>query len=131
MIAEVGVAGNVERYSIKYVNLIEAPSVAKQIAKINLDLRIGSLEVTDDHIDVKVHHVEKDTIHIQTVITSANARMPDGREAFGVVLEVDSIRNIQPTPFEEFASGLTEPLETLRQSNKEKFFDCLKRRNNC
>jgi len=126
LISEIGVAGKVERFSVKYVNLIEAPSLAEQIEKIDLTLRIGGLEVCDDHINIKVHHVEGDTTHILTVITGANARMPGGREAFGVVVDIDSIRNIQPTPFDEFAQGLEEQLETLRQSNKVNFFDCLK-----
>jgi len=126
LIAEVGVAGNVERFSVKYVNLIEAPSLAEQIAKIDLTLRIGSLEVNDDHFDMKVHHVEGETIHILTVITGATAGMPDGREAFGVVVDIDSIRNIQPIPFDAFAQGLDGELETLRLSNKIQFFGCLK-----
>ena len=126
LIAEVGVAGNVERFSVKYVNLIEAPSLAEQIAKIDLTLRISSLEVNDDHFDMKVHHVEGETIHILTVITGATAGMPDGREAFGVVVDIDSIRNIQPIPFDAFAQGLDGELETLRLSNKIQFFGCLK-----
>lgn len=126
LIAEVGVVGKVERFSVKYVNLIEAPSLEEQISKIDLTLRIGALEVTSDHLDIKVHHVEDDTIHILTVITGANARMPDGREAFGVVVDIDSIKNIQPIPFSEFAQGLDKQLEALRQSNKVRFFGCLK-----
>lgn len=126
LIADVGVAGNVERFSVKYVNLIEARSLAEQIAKIDLTLRIGALEVNDDHLDMKVHHIEGDTIHILTVITGANARMPDGRESFGVVVDIDSIRDIQPIPFAEFSDGLEDQLETLRQSNKVHFFGCLR-----
>lgn len=126
LISEVGVAGKVERFSVKYVNLIEAPTLAQQIAKIDLAIRIGALEVTDDHIDMKVHHVEGDSIHILTVITGASGRMPDGREAFGVVVDIDSIRNLQPIPFEDFARGLEPELEALRQSNKAHFFGCLK-----
>ena len=41
LITKVGVAGKVERFSVKYVNLIEAPTLTEQIAKINLALRIG------------------------------------------------------------------------------------------
>ncbi len=43
-----------------------------------------------------------------------------------MVVDIDSIRNIQPTPFNEFAVGLEPELETLRQSNKIHFFGCLK-----
>lgn len=126
LIAEVGVAGKVERYSVKYVNLIEAPTLAEQIAKIDLSLRIGALEVNDDHIDLKVHHTEGEIIHILTVITGARGRTSDGREANGVVVDIDSIKNIKPAPFDEFAGKLEPELETLRQSNKVRFFGCLR-----
>lgn len=126
LIAEIGVAGQVERFSIKYINLIEAPTLAAQIAKIDLAIRIGDLEVSADHVDMKVHHVEGDTIHILTVITGASGRMPDRREVIGVVVDIDSIRNIPPIPFDAFARGLEPELEKLRQSNKVRFFGCLK-----
>jgi hypothetical protein len=41
-------------------------------------------------------------------------------------VDVDSIRNIHPTAFDAFASGLDPDLETLRQSNKARFFGCLR-----
>ena len=126
LIGDVAVAGKVERFSVKYINLIEAPTISAQIAKIDLAIRIGELEVSDDHIDLKVHHIEGDTIHILTVITGASGRMHDGREAFGVVVDIDSIKNIQPTSFDAFALGLEPELETLRQANKAHFFGCLK-----
>ena len=126
MIADAGVVGKVERFSVKYVNLIRGDSLAGQIVKIDMAIRIGSLEVQDDHISMQVHHVEDDTLHILTVITDAHGRMPDGSEAHGVVIDIDSIRNIQPVGFKDFAAGLEPELEKLRQSNKIKFFGCLK-----
>lgn len=127
LISDVGVAGRVERFSVKYVNMIEAPTIAGQISKIDFGLRVGALEVVSDHVDIKVHHVEDDTIHILTVITGANGRLPDGRELQGAVLDIDSIVNIEPVSFSEFASSLEPKLEVLRRSNKVKFFECLKK----
>lgn len=106
LIADVGVAGKVQRISVKYVNLIEAPTLENQLAKIDLELRIGPLTVSAEHIDMKVHHVDGDVIHILTVVTGANAKLPDGRESHGVVVDVDSIRNIEPMAFGDFAQVL-------------------------
>ena len=129
LIADVGVAGKVERFSIKYVNLIEAPSLAEQSAKINLTLHIGALKQVDNsHINMQVRYVDGDACHILTVITGANARMPDGREAFGVVVDIDSIQNVEPIRLDEFEQGLADRLEALRQSNKAHFFSCLKQK---
>lgn len=129
LIADVGIAGKLERFSIKYVNLIEAPSLAEQFAKINLTLHIGALKRVDDSdINMQVRYVKGDAYHILTVITGANARMPDGREVFGVVVDIDSIQNVEPIPLDEFAQGLADRLEALRQSNKAYFFNCLKQK---
>ncbi len=126
IIADVNVAGSVERFSIKYVNLIEAGSIGEQISKIDVALKIGSLEVINDHIDIKVHHVEDGIVHLLTVVTGANAEIPINRKMSGVIVDIDSIRNIDPVPFANFSAGLEPELETLRQANKVKFFGCLK-----
>ncbi len=124
-IAKANVVGAVERYSIKYVNLIEAPSLEAQISKVDLNLRIGNLQVTADHIELKVHHIEDETTHIMTVITGADAHVPDGRDLHGVIVDVDSIRGVASERFMQFADHLESELETLRQANKARFFACL------
>jgi uncharacterized protein (TIGR04255 family) len=125
LMGEVGVEGDVSRFSVKYVNLISAPDFAAQIAKVNMAVRIGSLEVLDNHMNLQVHHHENEIIHILTVISGASAKLSDGKTTQGIVVDVDSIRNIKPVTFGEFVVGLEPELEALRQANKVKFFDCL------
>lgn len=127
IMAKVGVESNVERFSVKYVNLIPAASHAEQIAKIEIALRIGPLEVVDNHINLQVHHNEGKTLHILKVVTGASAKLATGETRHGVIVDVDSIRNIEPRPYQKFTENLEPELEALRQSNKVKFFNCLKR----
>ena len=124
-IARAEIAGKVERYSLKYVNLIAAPTLASQIEKIRMSIALGSVEVLADHVNMQVHRVEDDIVHILSVITGATANRPDGRELDGVVVDIDSIRNIELTDYSTFVSDLEHELEQLRQANKAKFFDCL------
>jgi uncharacterized protein (TIGR04255 family) len=124
-VARVGIAGPVERYSVKYVNLIQAPTLADQIAKINLAVRVGDVEAKDDHLSVQVHRSEGDTLHIMSVVTGAQGKMPDGKTVFGAVVDIDSIRTAHFSDFGAFAAKLEPAVESLRQSNKIKFFSCL------
>jgi uncharacterized protein (TIGR04255 family) len=124
-VAQVGIAGPVERYSVKYVNLIQAPTLADQIAKINLAVRVGDVEAQDDHLSLEVHRNEGDTLHIMSVVTGAQGKMPDGKTVFGAVVGIDSIRNVDVADFATFAASLEPGLEQLRQANKRKFFTCL------
>jgi uncharacterized protein (TIGR04255 family) len=124
-IARVGITGPVERYSLKYVNLIQAPTIADQIAKINMSVRVGEVQVNNDHFSVQVHRNEGDTLHIMSVMTGAQGKLADGNYVFGAVVDIDSIRDVQYSDFEIFAATLEPAVQTLRLVNKIKFFSCL------
>jgi len=124
-VAQVGITGSVERYSVKYVNLIQAPTSVAQIAKINMAVRVGDVEARDDHLSVQVHRKEGDIIHIMSVVTDAQGMMPDGKTIFGAVVDIDSIRTAHFSDFGVFAANLEPAIESLRLANKIKFFSCL------
>lgn len=124
-IGKVGASGKVERYSLKYVNLIQAPSLAEQVAKIKMSITLGEVEVKGDHTTLQVHRFEDGIIHILSVVIGAEGQMPDGKKVNGAVVDVDSIRNVDVADFATFAASLEPGLEQLRQANKRKFFTCL------
>lgn len=124
-VAGFGIVGPVERYSLKYVNLIQAPTIADQIAKVNMAVRVGEVEASEDHLSVQVHRNEGDTLHIMSVVTGAQGKLADGTQIFGAVVDIDSIRAVQFSNFGLFASKLEPAVETLRHANKHKFFSCL------
>lgn len=120
-----GITGQVERYSVKYVNLIQAPTLAEQVLKIKMEIQLGDIQVSGDEMSLKVHRKEDDIVHILSIIIGAEGTMPDGNRVSGAVVDVDSIRMINAPDFEAFASNLEEGVEGLRQANKAKFFGCL------
>ena len=125
-IGKVGASGKVERYSLKYVNLIEAPSLAEQVAKIKMSITLGEVEVKGDHTTLQVHRHEDGIIHILSVVIGAEGKMPDGRKVNGSVVDIDSIKNVDVADLATFAAGLDSELEQLRHANKRKFFTCLR-----
>ena len=120
-VAKVNLPGAIERYSVKYVNLIQAPTFQDQIKKIDMDIKLGDLEVSSEHVSLKVHRHEEDVVHILSIVTGAI----DGNHVKGVLVDIDSIRKVNVPDIQTFATNLEEGLESLRQSNKEKFFSCL------
>ena len=124
-IAKIDLGGHVERYSVKYVNLIQAPNFADQVKKIRMDIKLGDVQVENDHVSLQVHRMEGDIIHILSVATGAQGQMPDGRLFLGALVDVDSIRSVDNLPFAKFSASLESNLESLRQANKAKFFGCL------
>lgn len=124
-IGKVGASGKVERYSLKYVNLIQAPSLSEQVAKIKMAITLGEVEVKGDLTTLQVHRHEEGIIHILSVVIGAEGQLPDGMKVTGAVVDVDSIRNVGVADFATFAASLEPGLEELRQANKRKFFTCL------
>lgn len=123
-VAKVGLPGSIERYSVKYVNLIQAPTYQEQIKKIAMNITLGDLEVSSEHINLQVHRREGEVIHILSIATGANGQI-EGKPVSGVLVDIDSIRNVNVPDIQTFAENLEQGLESLRQSNKEKFFGCL------
>ncbi len=125
IIAKIGIREEVQRYSIKYVNLIEASTLVEQIKKIKLEINLGDVKVEADRLKFDIHREEGDIVHILSITNSAITKLPNGKEKMGIVVGIDSIRTAQFDDFENFASNLEADLEELRQKNKEKFFGCL------
>jgi len=128
-LTNVGVIGRVERFSVKYVDIIEGSTYADQLAKIDLEIRTGALEITDNHINMQIHHIEENIVHIQTFITGATVKLWNGKEIHGIVVDTDSIQNIDPPlDFADIMKEFESHLEKLKKSNKARFFECMKQK---
>ena len=114
----------VERYSVKYVNLIQAPDVSHQLDKITVAIEVGGYAIKNDNFSLRYNHQENDILHIITIITGAEGKSND-KILPGVVVDIDSIKFVDRTDFSMFTTNLDKYLEILKQSNKEKFFSCL------
>lgn len=127
--AKAKISSEVERYSVKYVNLIPEQKLADQISKINMTLSLGGQDIRDNHINVQVHVKEGDFLHIVSVVTGASGRPGRGSHTTGningIVVDIDSIKLLGSRSFSSLVDDLDADLEALRQSNKKKFFDCL------
>ena len=120
------IGGAVNRFSIKYVNLIESTTLTDQISKINLEIKLGSSSVSDNHINMQVYQNDGDILHIISVITGANGNLTDGRNVDGIVVDIDSIMNASSEKVHDLHCWIEENIENLKQSNKKLFFEFLK-----
>lgn len=124
-LSNIELSGHVERYSVKYVNLIEAASFADQLKKIRLEINLGDMQVNSDFMTLRVQRIEDDIVHILSLANGAQATLLNGKVLHGAMVDVDSIRGVSPISIGEFSASLEKGLEGLRQANKEKFFGCL------
>ena len=127
LVAEAGIKGEVERFSVRYQGLIEAENLADQIGKVDLAIQLGTLDVKSSQIHLRVEFAEDGITHVLTMKTGTTAeRAYDKREMSGLLVDIDSIQDIESMHFSDFALALESKLDKVRQANKALFFNHLK-----
>lgn len=125
LVKNTNVIGPVERFSVKYVNLIQAPNISDQINQIQMTIDIAGQKIKDENTSLRVEQHEGEILHIIQIVTGARVIRQNQESIFGTVLDIDSIKVVNAPDFPGFCDTLPKDLEALRQSNKEKFFSCL------
>ena len=82
IVKEVGVIGLVERYSVKYVNLIQAQKISQQVKKKRITIKIGNDTIIDKNMSIRVEQRENDILHILKVITGAQGNSSGAEASF-------------------------------------------------
>jgi len=112
----------VERHSIKYVDLIETDSLVEQVKAVAINLSIKNYHLTQENFQVRVEIPEGDHIKIIQLLTGAV--LQGGHQRSGAVIDVDIVRNLSLS-FEDYIKNLDTTLEDLHTLNKAGFFSCL------
>ena len=126
LVKEASIVQSVSRYSMKYVDLIPSTSLLDQVNMINLTLNIGEHTLRKEKYSIHVEFLEEEFLHIVKIISSANANLENGESRKGVVIDVDSIKEIEESYFIEWLDKLPPSLDKLHMKNKQIFFRCLR-----
>lgn len=119
-VKESNLVRSVERFSIKYINLLEAKTVDEQLALTNLSILLGGEKLMAETLNLRVDLARGLFLNIVQVVSRAVAVEPP-RE--GVVLDVDTIC---AGPFNDFWKEFPSRLSDARVVEKELFFSFLK-----
>lgn len=126
-VAEVerGTIGAIERYSLKYSDVLENSifSGRNDHLKINLSFGENQLVQATTHARSEVH--EPPFIHIIDFFGQAGVTLPSGANREGSLLTTDSIYMAESPALSELMTSIPENLDKLHSRNKEIFFSCL------
>ncbi|WP_080564287.1 TIGR04255 family protein [Achromobacter xylosoxidans] len=117
----------VERYSLKYVDLIEEISGQNYDDRVKLSILIGGERKVNGAYQLRGEIKEAPATHVLTVAAPATVQNPEiGFDKTGMVIDVDSIVTCDP-PIQmvEFRENLSEWLTSLHDGNKRLFFSML------
>jgi uncharacterized protein (TIGR04255 family) len=113
----------IERYSLKYVDLIEADSTKEQLALIELGLKLGSFEIMNEAVNLRLEILQDNIINVVQIVSNGIVENSNGQKKKGIIINIDSISN---GPYENFWNSLPENLEKIHALGKKFFFDFLK-----
>ncbi len=122
-IQDTDLIGRLERFSLKYIDLIELGQPLG-LGCLNLDLKLGEHEISTKPIQLRTEIKESDLTHIVQIVSPAEVTLPgDEKRLKGVLLDIDTIRQLgEKESWEE----LDRRLDELHWACKRMFFSLMK-----
>lgn len=120
-----GFISKIERYSTKYVNLIQPNSPDDRVSIANISVKIGSRALVKEPYHVRAEMNTDGFVNIVQIVSSASATLSDNTSLEGLVIDVDTIKNAGGISFEEMERCLDDALDSIHGVTKAIFFDCL------
>lgn len=114
-----------ERYSMKYVDIVEAKTLAEQVERANMEIRIGSHKLAADPFTVRLEIKQGEFRNLLQVAGQAQVTLPGGTVRSGLLIDVDTIVDHRTTDFAQFTTELQDRLERIHTENKTRVFECL------
>lgn len=126
ILKDANVIKSVERYSLKYIDLLPATDLREQVSFVNFDVTLAGHKLENEAFQIRLEIPRDGFLHAVQVVSSATATLHTGESRQGLIVDVDTIANQQGISFEDLLSGFSDKLEVIHQANKKVFFDCLK-----
>jgi len=117
---------SIERYSVKYIDLLPSTDLREQVSFINLDVTLAGHSLVGEAFQIRLEIPKDRFLHAVQVAASATVTLYTGESRQGLIVDVDTIAKQEGVAFEDFFSGLGDKLDAIHHENKKVFFDCLK-----
>lgn len=115
----------IERYSLKYIDLIPASDHRQKVSMVNLDVSIAGHKLEKEPYTIKVEIPKDGMINVVQIISSAKAILHTGITKEGLIVDVDTVANQNGISMQMLFDGLPNKLDAIHQVNKAVFFDCI------
>jgi len=125
ILKEVGIIEGIQRYSLKYVDLIPFADLQKQVSSVRLRLNIGDHILSKEVFLLRIEIPQDDFINVVQLVSSALVTAQDKTTKQGLVVDIDTIRDVGNQQFNDLISGLGNNLDIIHNKNKAIFFDWL------
>lgn len=112
---------HVERYSVKYINLMREDDRAKQFRLLKFKAMLGDYDISEHQVVFQTEIIEDGLHNLVEIRSGALATFEDGKSESGLMLSVDVISfNV-----ENFWSATEDSLEKIHNKEKALFYGLL------
>jgi len=124
---DIDILQSINRYSMKYIDLVPSNNIEHQISLINMDISIAGHKLKKESFMFQIEITRDGFNNLITIVPSASAKLIDGSQREGIIIDVDTINNIEEATIKKIMDAdFDGKLDGLHQTNKAVFFDCLK-----
>lgn len=120
-----GLVGAINRYSMKYINLIEIPDGGFPADFLNLSAEIGGKSLSRKSFQVRTDFEEPPYVHTIQLVSQASVNLIDIGHKGGAVIDVDSVCQLSMESPKEFLEKLDLRSTEVHLKAKSIFFGCL------
>lgn len=115
----------VERFSLKYVDIIEYPSSESIGEHLNMSVILGGENYLGPSLNLRSEKQEGESVIIVQLAGQARAEGPEIKTREGFMIDIDCIVNKQSLSFEDFIQSFESEIDSLHHKNKTVFFNFL------
>ncbi len=123
---ESSIINRVERYSLKYIDLIPDLDAEQKVAMIELDLSIANHKLKNEQFQLRIEIPDDSFLHVVQIASTANVVVHNGKKMEGLLIDTDSIAPFNVPMQSLISDSLSIKLDEIHDANKQMFFNCLK-----
>ena len=116
---------SVERYSLKYTNVLRANETPDSLGALDWSLGIGHLHLNKQATTLRTETLTDGLVTIITLSGGVAVQAEGKAPVQGSMIDIDTICQPKPQEAEAFAASMSTELDRVRRANKEAFFECL------
>lgn len=119
------VINQLERYSLRYLNLIEASGGDREhFSKIFFEGKLAGIDLVDTHSHIQTQVIHKGCVNRIKIAPNAGVKISTSSEEMsGLLLDIDTIKESPPSDFWE---DLSSYLDQLHEAETDVFFSVVK-----
>lgn len=125
VLLESNLVPSVERYSLKYTNVLKANEAPDSLGALAWSLSVGQLDLNKRATTVRTETLTDGLVTIITLGGGVAVQAEGQAPVQGSLIDIDTICQNRPQSAEAFSASMSGELDRIRRVNKETFFECL------